>query len=210
MISTNDISTPLLGNLPQHEYDERDSEYDEEEGCILRSIKIAYDDTEESEDDLQSSSHDEESFFLSFALHVLLFAQFGMTFSASSIEAITGLSWSVVNYSIILYVITTTIYRQAAKDCKLTCSAVVLILPEILMNIMVVLVLFQKVVAAFLVLWVSTLCLAFLVMASSIRVLVVTKSVTDESECDDDLQQPQDELDVSYFKGGRVRSMRTE
>jgi hypothetical protein len=210
MTSTNDLSTPLLDNLPQHEYDECDSEYDEEEGCILRSLKISYDDTEESKDDWQSSCHAEESYFLSFALHALLFAQFGMTFSTSSIEATTGLSWSVVNYSIILYVITTTIYRQAVKDCKLTCSAVVLLLPEILMMIMLVLILFKNVVAAFLVLWVSTLCLAFLVMASSIWFLVVTKSVTNESECDDDLQQLQDEQDVSYFKGGRVRSMRTE
>jgi hypothetical protein len=112
-----------------------------------------------------------------------------MAFSTFPVEATTGLSWSLVNYNIILYAIT-------------TCCAVIL-LPEIVIDIMLV-------VAAFLFLLVSILCLAFLVVANSIRILIVTKYDTDESEGDDDLQQSQDELDVSYFKGGRIRTMYSE
>jgi hypothetical protein len=205
MTSTNDLSAPLLGNLTQHECDERDAEYDDKDGCISCSLKIGHDDTEESEDS-QSSSNDEETCFLSaFTLHVFLFVQFGMAFSTSPVEATTGLSWSVVNYSIILYAIISAIYRQAIKDCKPTCSTVVL-LPEILIDIMLLLVLFNKVVAAFLVLLVSILCLAFLVVASGIRVLGLTKYVTGESECDDDLQQPQDELDYEPCKLSKARN----
>jgi hypothetical protein len=119
----------------------------------------------------------------------------------------TGLSWSVVKW-IILFVTIAAIYRQTIKDCKPTCSAVVHS-PEILLNIMLGLVLSDKIDVALLVLLVSILCLAVLLVASSIRVLVVAEPVTDESECNDDLQQPQDELDVSYFKGCRVRTMQT-
>jgi hypothetical protein len=196
MTSTNDLSVSLLGNIPQHECDERDEEYDEEEGCL----------TCFESDDSKSDSIEEDIFFFTFALHALLFLQFGMAFSTFPVEATTGLSWSVVNYSIILFVITTTVYRQVAKDWKPTYSAVVL-LPEILIDVMLLLILLNKVVTAFLFLLFSLLCLTFLVVANSIRVLKVRKSDTDESEGDDDLQQPQDELDVSYFNGGRIRTM---
>jgi hypothetical protein len=201
MTSTSDLSTPLLGNLTQHECDEREAEYDEEEGCLTCFV---YDDNVELED-WKYDSIEEDMLFFAFALHALLFVQFGMAFSTFPVEATTGLSWSVVNYSIILYVITTTVYRQVAKDWKPTCSAVIL-LPEILIDGMLFLILFNKVVAAFWFLLVSILCLAFLVVTSSIGVLI-TEYVTDESESDDNLQQPQDELDVSYFKGGRIRTM---
>ena len=198
MTSTNDLSTSLLGNIPQHECEE----YDEEEGCLTC---FEYDDNVELEDSKFGSIEEDMVFFM-FALHTLLFVQFGMAFSTFPVEATTGLSWSVVNYSIILYVITTTVYRQVAKDWKLAYSAVVL-LPEILIDVMLVLILFNKVVTAFLFLLFSVLCLTFLVVVNSTRVLIVTKYDTDESEGDDDLQQPQDELDVSYFNGGRIRSM---
>jgi hypothetical protein len=198
MTSTSGLATSLLGNIPHPECDEHNAEYDEEEGCMTCCVD------DDNLIDSNSGSFEEDMIFISLALHVLLFLQFGLAFSTFPIEAATGLSWSVVNYSIILYVITSTIYRQAAKDCKSTCSAVIL-LPEIFIDIMLLLVLFNKVVVAYLFLLGSMLCLAFLVLANSIRVLIVT--VTDESECDDYLQQPQDELDVGYFKGGRVRTM---
>jgi hypothetical protein len=196
MTSTNDLSASLLGNIPQHECDEHNAEYDEEEGCLTCFI---------CDDNVELRDWKSDSMFFTFALHVLLFVQFGMAFSTFPVEAMTGLSWSAVNYIIILYAITTIIYRQAAKDCKSTCSTVIL-LPEICIDIMLVLVLFNKVVIALLFLQFSMLCLALLVVAKSIWVLMVTKYDTDESESDDDLQ-PQDDLDVSYFKGGRIRTM---
>jgi hypothetical protein len=202
MTSSNDLATSLLGNIPQHECDDRNAEFHEEEGCTTCCV----DDDNLKLEDSKSGSIEEDMLFFSFALHALLFVQFSMAFSTFPIEATTGLSWSVVKYCIILHVITTTIYRQAAKDCKSTCSAIIL-LPEIFIDIMLVLVLLNKAVTAFLFLLVSMLCLTFLVVANSIRVLIVT--VIDESECDNDLQQPEDELDVSYFIGGRVRTMQT-
>jgi hypothetical protein len=201
MTSTYDLATSLLVNIPLHECDQRNAEYGEEEGCMICCVD---DDNNAKSKDSKNGSIEEDTFFFTFALHVLLFVQFGLAFYRFPIGTTTGLRWSVVNYSIFLYVITTSIYRHAAKNCKSACSAFIL-LPEIFIDIMLLLVLFNKVVAAFLFLLVSMLCLAFLVVAYSIQVLIDT--LRDESECDDDLQQFQDELDVGYFKGDSVRTM---
>jgi hypothetical protein len=253
---TNDLSTPLLGNLSPHEGDAdndllgnisqhedymyadymyadymyadymyADYEYDEEEGkgCMSCSLKIVYDDEEESEseEDSISSGEDESSgrfdglLAVSAALPFLLFLQFGMAFSsASEVDAsttTTGLSWSVVNYNIVLFVITASLYRLKVKaSCTtLKCSALVL-LPEIITNIVLSLVLFDKIFAAFWLLWSSMLCLVFLglvfTLASSIdiRFKVVTKSSSSSVEDEDD--EDEDELDASFSKGGRVRT----
>jgi hypothetical protein len=113
------INDPL-GKLSQHE---RDADYDEEEGCLPCSPKIVYDNEEEESEDCKSSGDDEQSqssgwlanFVISVALPALLFLQFGMAFSsASQVDAsTTGLRWSVVNYSIVLFASTAVLYHQA-------------------------------------------------------------------------------------------------
>jgi hypothetical protein len=59
----------------------------------------------------------------------------GVAFLTSHVVVTTVLSCSVVNCSIFLFVITAAIYRQAIKDFKPTCFAVIL-LPDILLNTM--------------------------------------------------------------------------
>jgi hypothetical protein len=60
MTSTNDLSTPLLGNLPRreleldHERDEQCREYDEEV-CMEGSKAIAYDISQKESENEQSS-----------------------------------------------------------------------------------------------------------------------------------------------------------
>jgi hypothetical protein len=243
---TNDLSTPLLGNLSPHEGDadndllgnisqhedymyadyEYDEEEEEEKGCSMPcSLKIVYDDGEEEEEskDSKSSCEDESSglfddLAVSAALPFLLFLQFGIAFSsASRVDAstttTTGLSWSVVNYNVVLFVITSSLYRQAVKSSctTLKCSALVL-LPEIITNIVLSLVMIDKIVAAFWLLLSSMLCLVFLglvlTLASSIDIWfkVVTKSSSSTGEDEDDEDVDEDELDVSFSKGGRVRT----
>jgi hypothetical protein len=164
MTSTSDLSTPLLGN-------EQDSGYDEE--CCMRSpASIVYDDSEEDEDDEQSRpAFLFDNYAAWFVLPFLLFMQFGMAFYMTNVEATTGLRWSVVNYSITLFVIVSILYRQAVKDCKISFCAVHL-LPEILMDIILGLVLFDKVVPAFLFMLSGMLWLSVIGVMCNIRVLV--------------------------------------
>ena len=134
----------------------------------------------------------------------LLFHQFGMAFCLSPVEATTGLSWSVVNCSILLFFVSAHFFQQSARDCDLTSSAV-LLLPEIIMDIILGLVIFNKVVAAFLFMPVSKLVLAVFVVLSSVHVLIVTSSPTCALTYSMEQGEDEDEVDVSMFQGGRDR-----
>jgi hypothetical protein len=186
--NNNELSTPLIGNRPQHESDE-------EQGympCSSLIPAMVYDDDDEScqkaaaEDDCQWFNN----FVVLIILPALLFLQFGMAFSDSPVEGTTGLQWSVVNSNIVMFVITAGLYRQAVQDFQMTCSVALLLLPEILMDAVLGLVLFGQVVPAFLLLISSMLCLAIFVVANSIRVLVC------EKECDE--EPVHDELEVGF------------
>jgi hypothetical protein len=143
-------------------------------------------------------------------LPALLFLQFGMAFYMSNVEAVTGLRWSVVNYSIVLFVVTAVIYRQAAVDCKWTSSFIIL-LPEILMDVILGMVLFDKIVMAFLFMLLSMLGLAMFVVVCSIRVLVVLSmdnGDAEEGEVNDSKEEKL--ISVGRFEGGRVPDTQTE
>jgi membrane-associated HD superfamily phosphohydrolase len=174
MSSTNDLSTHLLGNRQHEEDDERDLDCcDEEEGCMPCSLKIMYD---EELEDSQSSSDNKQSCSLLFPdifLHFLLFETFGVALYDSPV-------WFAVNCNLLIFVIVAVIYRQSMKDFKPTCSAVAL-LPELQLIIILSLMIFDKVVAAFLFLLISIICLAVLAAATNIYSFVVA-SIYDVSQ----------------------------
>lgn len=180
--NNNNLSTPLIGHLPQHE-----SESDEEQGymqCSSLMLAMVYADDEES---YQKKVDDGCQWFNNFVILVvlpaLLFLQFGISFTA---QDTTGLEWSVVNSAIVMFVITAALYRQVVQDFKISCSVTVLLLPEILMNAVLGLVLCGQVVPAFALLLISSmLCLFVFVVASSIRVLAVEKQCDEESVHDE-------------------------
>jgi hypothetical protein len=214
MSAAEELSEPLLGGSQQEracEFDGNDEvvheEVDEERGgCIGCTISIAFEDDDEEEDGKDGkvfSWFDHVVVWI--ILPALLFLQFGMAFYMSNVEAVTGLRWSVVNYSIVLFVVTAVLYRQAAVDCKWTSSFAIL-LPEILMDVILGMVLFDKIVMAFLFMLLSMLGLAMFVVVCSIRVLVVL-SMEDKDD-DDDVEEKK--LAVSLFKGGRVPDTQTE
>jgi hypothetical protein len=213
MSAAEELSEPLLGGSQQEreracEFDGNDEvheEADEERGgCIGCTISIAFedDDEEEGKDGKVFSWFDHVVVWI--ILPALLFLQFGMAFYMSNVEAVTGLRWSVVNYSIVLFVVTAVLYRQAAVDCKWTSSFAIL-LPEILMDVILGMVLFDKIVMAFLFMLLSMLGLAMFVVVCSIRVLVVL-SMEDKEEDEEEEKK----LAVSLFKGGRVPDTQTE
>jgi hypothetical protein len=177
-----ELSTPLIGNRPQHERDE-------EQGympCSSLKPAMVYDDEEES---CQKATGDDSQCFNNLIalgiLPALLSLQFGMAFSDNPVQGTTGLQWSVVNSNIVMFVVTAALYRQAVQEFQMTCSVALLLLPEIIMNGILGLVLCGQVVPAFLLLISSMLCLAVFVVANSIRVLVAEKECDEESIHDD-------------------------
>jgi hypothetical protein len=174
MTSNNDLSTPLLGNrLPRHHErdDEQDAEYDEEV-CMIGHA----DSSQEVSQDEQSSAADDESpsswwfanCVLALVVSTLLFCQFGIAFHMFPAEATAGLCWSEVSYSIVLYAIVAALYRESVKDCDMymadTCYSITVLLFEILMDTILGLVLFDKVVAAF---WLLQCGILFLAVATA-------------------------------------------
>jgi hypothetical protein len=224
------LSTPLLGDEREQERDVgcyyvHDEVHDEElGGCLGCTVSIAFEDEDDDEQDGSTcNGKDDDDKVFSWFDHVvvwiilpsLLFLQFGMAFYMSNVEAVTGLRWSVVNYSIVLFVITAVLYRQAAVDCKWTSSFIVL-LPEILMDIILGMVLFDKIVAAFLFMLISMLCLAMFVVVCSIRVLIVLSVGNDddeEEEAKDTKEAAQDKAKlgtVRLYEGVPVPVTQTE
>jgi hypothetical protein len=175
------LSAPLLGNLPKHERDERDEDYyyDEEAGCMPCSLRIVASNEELDEvsgDDSSSLSWWNGNSVPWVILPALLFLQFkfGM--------ATTGMYLLVVSSAIALFVLNAIIYRQAIKDCKLTCT-VVLLAPEIFISIILGLVILDHLATAFLFMEGSILFLAISGAAITIRGLIATSSSTDEDDC---------------------------
>jgi hypothetical protein len=183
--TTNDLSSPLLSNHPQHERDT--------EGCMpcFLTFAAAADDEESNDED---SSRQHAGWFDNYGLPAILFLQFGMAFSMCQVGADKCLRWYLVNYSIVMFGIIGTIYRRAVKDSNLNCSVAPLV-PEILVVIVMCLVLFGNVVPAFSVLLCGMLCLAFFGVASYIQVLVVSKA-SPEEDCDEELLR--DEFEVGF------------
>jgi hypothetical protein len=147
MTFTNSSNKPLLDHCPQHESDE--------EPPLTLAIVYGDEETSVPEDDSQWGEH----FVSSVVLPVLLFLQFGMAFSTSHVQGTTGLplQWSLVNCTIVMFVIAAALYRRAVQDCRITCLVAIL-LPDFVMDT-------GQVVPAFMLLLISMLCLAVLTIA---------------------------------------------
>lgn len=115
------------------------------------------------------SSMMDNSFITWVLLPCLLFIQFGMPFYIHD-KATASLSWSLVNFVIVLYVAAVWIYRQACLDSNIG-SVIMLLLPELLMDIVLALILFNRVVLALAALLASTMLLSTFVIVTMIRYL---------------------------------------
>jgi hypothetical protein len=193
------LSTPLISNLLEREGDECGADCcDEEEGCMPCHLQIVV--SNDELDEISGDASSQPSWWNGncaawwVALHALLFLQLGTALCMSDAEATTaaGLHWPVVIYGSVLYLGISILYHKAVKNSKLTCL-LVLLAPEILINIISGLVILDQSVAAFLFMLGSILCLAILVVVISIRCLVTAG--------EDDCKQLHDKLDASLLKG---------
>ena len=120
---------------------------------------------EEEENSLRGNSVCIEGFITWVLLPTLLFSQFGMAFLMND-ERTSCMSWSVVNLSIVLFVVTVWLYRHACNDANIK-TICILLMPEILMDVVLGLVLFNRVALGFMALLVGMLCLSAFVVVST-------------------------------------------
>ena len=108
-------------------------------------------------------------------LPLLLFVQFYLAFVDDQNKDLTHLlDYPTVNWSIVLYCITSWLFRHSCQDLGLT-NTVFLVLPEIGMDIVLALVLFHQVVYAYLTLLLCMLLLALWVAGACLYILVVQR-----------------------------------
>jgi uncharacterized membrane protein HdeD (DUF308 family) len=173
------LSTPLLGNLPEHEGDECEADYDEEEGCMPCS-QVSGD------DDSTQPSRWNDNCDAWVVLSALLSLQFGMLVlymaGAKKATTTTDLQWTLMIYGIVLFVAIAMFYHRTVKACKMT-STVVLVAPEILLNIILGLAMLEQLDAALLFMLFSISGLAILVTVISIRGVIATRSSAEEDDC---------------------------
>lgn len=119
--------------------------------------------SDESEDPSEWSWTD--SFVMWFILPTLLLSQFGMAFMMHD-ERTSNMSWTIVNVAIALFVMTAWLYRHTCHDANIK-KIGILLMPEILMDVVLGLVLFDQVSLGFMVLLFGMLCLSTFVVVST-------------------------------------------
>ena len=115
-----------------------------------------------------------EDFIMWVILPTLLFSQFGMAFLMHDVRT-SSLSFTIVNISIVLFVLTAWLYRHACVDVNIR-NISLLLLPEIVMDVVLGLVLFNRVEMGFMVLLVSMLCLSSFIVLSTATFLYCGKN----------------------------------
>lgn len=152
----------------------------------LRSLKHDLDEEHHvrseavDDDEANDVSLGNEGFVMWVVLPTLLFSQFGMAFLMHD-ERTACMSWTVVNLSIVLFVVTAWLYRHACTDANVKMIAI-LLMPEILMDVVLGLVLFNRVALGFMVLLASMLCLSSFVVISTAAFLYFGKVDHEEEE----------------------------
>lgn len=135
-----------------------------------------------------------EDFIMWVILPTLLFSQFGMAFLMHDVHT-SSLSFTVVNISIALFIVTSWLYRHACVDANIQTVAL-LLLPEILMDVVLGLVLFNRVELGFMILLFSMLCLSSFVVISTALFLYFAKN--DQQGKIEDEEEESVKLTVSF------------
>lgn len=117
-------------------------------------------------------------------LPVSLFLQFGMAFTMHT-EGTASLSWTIVNVSVVLFIITAWLYRHTCADANMK-TIVLLLLPEILMDMVLALIYFGLEEMAYVALLLGTLLFSGIVIISTfILYMREERPDTEERESED-------------------------
>jgi hypothetical protein len=143
-----------------------------------------------AEDDINDTTDNTTSFccndtvIIWIILPGLLLSQFGMAFALHD-ERTAHLSWHICNFSIFLFCVTGWLFRHACVDARLEQPVVLLLAPEICMDIILALVLFNQVELGFIAMLASMLVLSGFVVVTTAHFLY----------CRDDDMEPDEEED---------------
>jgi hypothetical protein len=167
-MASQDLSLPLIGTLA-HDIDVASS----------AGLEAPSRPQEEQSEERRTSCC--EWTMMNLAIPTILLLQFGMAFGLQDAAAETGIRWTLVIVSILLYVSASYLYRITMTDLQIS-NLLVVLLPELLMNVTVVLVFFHQVFPAFVLLAASSLFLSLVVVAGTLFLL---HQKSDDDEDDD-------------------------
>jgi hypothetical protein len=189
--SSKALHTPLLG----------DENYDDEEQTLHKQQPSEKADAEPSSsvdksnvDDLVAEEDDVDSIlrYECFIFPFLLFVQFGLAFLRNAHDIATAattpsvpvvLAWQNVSLGIVLLTATIWLYRGACADSKLNQrSWIFVFLPEILVNIILVLALLDKITMAYVAVLLGGLFLAILGFCATVHFMYCNKSQEQQQE----------------------------
>ena len=148
-----DLTTPLLGTLPS-EADIECQDIDDE--CR----------TEQDDDIVEETAFER---FLAYLLPFLLLAQFGSAFGFSDVNE-HALVWKEVFCSIMIFAISTVLFRRTLRDENIRCALPYLV-PEMVTLVVCGLVYFHLMSLAFIVMVGAMMMMALFVIFSSIHLL---------------------------------------
>jgi len=166
------LQEPLLGIHP-HELDTVEC------GCSAQDPDSSGDSDKAAPDTEITSS---DTFVIWILVPLLLFLQFGMTYMLIDGKDMSlDHYWPVASTSIVLFVISSWLYRHACRDLEIT-NAVAILLPEVLTDIILILCFLDKVLSAVVLMLGSTICLVlFAVISRALRMLsAVSSNASDE------------------------------
>jgi hypothetical protein len=156
------LHAPLLGVKPVEVDQER------HQNIITADIPVLVDDDVDEQE--ENNQKDASQCWYNFLLPLLLFVQFGVAFHVHDETVTSNLSWSIVNISILLFCLTVWLYRNTFIDTKMHKNwCIVLLLPEIVLNTVLVLVMLNKTTEAFYTLLLGMELLSTLAIVATVR-----------------------------------------
>lgn len=167
-----DSSVSIYSVTSTNDDDEDDADSACETRCTMTCTLHGDDDQDDDNDNDHSCFY--EHLIILFVLPILLFLQFWMALSVSEHhnEAETSqLDWGTVSYSIILFMISSFLYRKSINILKIDSIAIQLV-PEICMDVVLALVSFHHVIYGFLFMIFATFAMALFSAISSCRLFV--------------------------------------
>lgn len=190
------LQAPLLGVKPDNELDQEHHIRSADIAVLAASPPphlVKYEDADEVEEQdsscyrvfcTEEDSYCYDVFIIWVVLPFLLFVQFGVAFLAHD-ENTSNMSWSIVNVSIVLFALTVWLYRESCIDGKIE-SCLMVLLPEIILNTVLILILVNETPFAFYTLLLGMEILSVLAIIATVRFLYCTRHQEIDEERDDD------------------------
>ena len=181
---------------PLLDLDDTEVSYDDADDDIACSCTIQIgsdlDDDEDDEEVDETTVTCRDTTILLLLFPLLLMAQFGMVFANPVADASLTVAWSTVNYVIVMFAVTSWLYRHTLADLQVS-NIFLLVVPEVLLNVILGLVLWDNAAVGFLGLLVSLFALGLFVAISSLRILI-------SSGCEEETKADEEEIVSSNYQ----------